>query len=159
LQIQFTQKYTTSSGKVYEVGDTEHVANSVAEKLFFEGVAKRVEYKTHKEFLDAHEKHRQTWNPSTATAPQWAINESRDPRHRFIVVKTTPHEVLYFATPPAEAPAHVHQRFRDMVATDAQAYKDRSEYFDKVKAADVRRITGAESEAGAIAREIINGSR
>jgi hypothetical protein len=110
----------------------------------------------------ASQKKSNTKTMSSASPPQadqWAINESRhDPNTRFIVARTGVNGITYYDAPPADAPVHVKQRFADLVATDAQAFADRSDFLNKQNNHKEPATPGIASVVD-IARALIRGKR
>jgi len=131
----------------------------IAEQLVANGIAEYYKFPTLKEHLDAVEKLRVATLPPQAD--QWAINPSRsdDPSAlRFIVMHTSVNGITYYDAPPATAPAHVKQRFADLVATDSQAFVDRSNFL-KQQAGHVEPKTPGLASVTDIARALIRGKR
>jgi hypothetical protein len=133
-------RYVSPSPKA---GKEEHVENTAGRALVLAGFAEEVPYKNYRERLAEESKQ----IAAAATAPpidQWAINQStsNDPNApRFVVAHTTVLGTTYYNAPPKHAPAHVKQRFRDLVATDDNAWKERQEFL-KRQAAESSTTTG-----------------
>jgi hypothetical protein len=144
MEIEITKTFD-HLGTTYQAGQKTHVENSIAADFIHHKVAKRVAYKTHKEFMDAHEKQRVADLPSSAApATGWSIREStsNDPRVRFVVAETSPlGDITFYDAPPAHAPASVKQKYADAVATDAAAFSSRAEFLAK-QAREPRITTG-----------------
>jgi hypothetical protein len=139
-----------------KAGTCEDVENTAGRALVLAGFAEEIKYKNHVERLAALEKKRAALPPQ---ADQWAINESRhDPNTRFIVARTGVNGITYYDAPPADAPVHVKQRFADLVATDAQAFADRSDFLNKQNNHKEPATPGIASVVD-IARALIRGKR
>ena len=140
-----------------KAGTIEHLEPFRAQPLIDAGFAEEIKYKNHVERLAALEKKRAAALPPPTD--QWAINESRhDPNSRFIVAHTSVNGVTYYDAPPADAPVHVKQRFADLVATDAQAFADRSDFLNKQNNHKEPATPGIASVVD-IARALIRGKR
>ncbi len=108
----------------------------IAEQLVAEGVAEYFRGRTLKEHLDTIEKFRIAALPpdKKENTVRWCVTERfvNDPySSRFVITKTTAHETLHYSTLPADAPPHIKQRWADLHATDAQAFKDRQEFLKR----------------------------
>lgn len=142
-----------------KAGTCEDVENTAGRALCCAGLATEIKYKNHVERLAALEKKRVAALPPPTE--QWAINPSRSDNPsapRFIVMHTSVNGITYYDAPPATAPAHVKQRFADLVATDSQAFVDRSNFL-KQQADHVEPKTPGLASVTDIARALIRGKR
>jgi hypothetical protein len=160
MLVEIVKTFTDPGGNVHLAGSQEHVRTSTAEQYFDWKVAKRPEYKTFKEAMDAKEKERVSALPkSAAPATGWGIKEStsNDPNApRFLVVKTTPTgETFFFDSPPSDAPPFIKQRFADAVVTNAAQFTDRAAFLKQQQEDYARQHDGTQSEAAGIALTII----
>jgi hypothetical protein len=115
-------------------GTITHLPQHRAQPLIDSGAAVELPYKNYVERLNDEQAQRAAEpKPKDAPVIGWIIREStgNDPRVRFVVVKTTPHETTFYDAPPADAPESIKQKFKDTLATDAALFTARGEFLQQ----------------------------
>jgi len=138
-------------------GKIVHEARESVAPFILSGQCEEVLYKSTLEFLNDHEAQRQAAMPKIGDG--WALKETMatpDRRGQVLIVKTTSlGETLYYDAPPADAPPHIIQRWKDALATDAAQFSSRAEFLQKQNA---HSEPGRQYPAGDIARVITFGA-
>lgn len=102
----------------------------IAEALVAQGIADYYRYPTLREHMEAVEKSRAARESATAPKPavQWAMKKSeRRDVLQYVVSRTDVCGTTHYDAPPKDAPQWLKDKFKAMVATDAQLFKDRQE--------------------------------
>jgi hypothetical protein len=94
MEVEITKTFD-HLGTHYEAGARVHLANSIAVDFIHHGVAKRRQYKSTKEFMDAQEQQRQASLPQNNDAQvKWSVR--RLSNESYIVCRLHFGETLYF---------------------------------------------------------------